>query len=286
MGAARLRIRAPAFPEPPVVPLRYPVLLMHGLGALALPWRPSQLHPIAEHLRRHGIRAYAPNVAPYAPVARRAERWRQHLQHVLEETRAPKVHLIAHSMGGLDARYLNARLDGYRHVAALITIATPHRGTSLAELVLARPATVQRWLERLARRLSHLLLPDEPAALLDTVAQLTPAYVTEMFNAEVPDHPDVPCFSWAGIAGPGTDVPITPCIAPQARYIYRCEGLNDGYVSVRSARWGRFLGTLRVDHLRQVGVHIGPGAPFNEKSFFLDLCRRVLVPIESGAFVD
>ncbi len=286
MSALWIRLRAPAFPEPPVVPLRYPVLLMHGLGALALPWRPSQLHPVAEYLRQYGIRAYAPNVAPYAPVARRAERWRQYLQRILEETRAPKVHLIAHSMGGLDARYLIARLDGYRHVAALITIATPHRGTSLTELVLERPVTVRRWLECLARRLSHLVLPEEPAALLDTVAQLTPAYVTEVFNPEVPDHPDVPCFSWAGMAGPGTDVPITPCIAPLARYIYRREGLNDGYVPIQSARWGRFLGTLRVDHLRQVGVQIGPGARFDEKRFFLDLCRRVLAPIESDAFVD
>ncbi|WP_243663965.1 esterase/lipase family protein [Rhodothermus marinus] len=65
-------------------------------------------------------------------------------------------------MGGLDARYLIARLDGYRHVASLITIATPHRGTALAELVLKRPATVRRWLERLARRLSTCCCPTSP----------------------------------------------------------------------------------------------------------------------------
>ncbi len=286
MAVARIRLQAPTFPEPPVIPLRYPVLLMHGLGALAQPWRKSQLHPIAEHLRQYGIRAYAPNVAPYAPIAQRAERWRRLLLAVLHETRAPKVHLIAHSMGGLDARYLISRLDGYQHVASLTTIATPHRGTSLAQLVLERPAFMRRWMEHLARHLSHLFLPDEPAALLEAVAQLTPAYVTEVFNPEVPDHPNVPCFSWAGMAGPGTTIPITPCIAPLARYIYRHEGLNDGYVSVRSARWGHFSGTLPVDHLRQVGVHLGPGARFDEKAFFLHLCRQLLHTIEAIAFVD
>lgn len=279
-------LRTPTFPEPPVVPLRYPVLLMHGLGALALPWRSSQLHPVAMHLRQHGIRAYAPNVAPYAPVAQRAERWHQHLQTILQETRAPKIHLIAHSMGGLDARYLIVHFERSQHIASLTTIATPHQGSSLAQLILKRPAFLQHRLEHLARRLSHLVLPEEPTGLLEAIAQLTPAYVTEVFNTEVPDPLDIPCFSWAGMAGPGTAVPITPCIAPLAHYIYRHEGLNDGYVSVQSARWGCFLGTLPVDHLRQVGVRIGPGAPFDEKAFFLDLCRRLLAPIEATAFVD
>lgn len=286
MGFSPTWLRTPSFPDLPVVPLRYPVLLMHGLGALVFPWRKSQLHPVATYLRQHGIRAYAPNVAPYAPIAQRAERWCQHLQTILEETRAPKAHLIAHSMGGLDARYLISCLDGYRYVASLTTIATPHQGTTLAQLILERPHVIRRWLDRLARRLSYLLLPDEPAALLEAVAQLTPAYLTDVFNPEVPDCPDIPYFSWAGMAGPGTNVPITPCIAPLARYIYRHEGLNDGYVSVQSARWGHFLGTLPVDHLRQVGVHLGPGARFQEKMFFRYLCFRLCCAIEMSAFVD
>jgi triacylglycerol lipase len=269
-----------------VLLLRYPVVLLHGLGALPLAGRRSHLVPIARFLCRHGIRAYAPVVAPYAPIAQRARFWQQHLQTILEATRASQAHLIAHSMGGLDARYLISCLEGYRYVATLITLSTPHQGSSLAYLLLQRPRISQRLLTQLAHRLSHWVLPEAPAALLETLECLTPAYVTEYFNPQVPNHPDVRYISWAGMAGPGTDVPITPCIAPLARYIYRHEGLNDGYVAVHSARWGRFMGTLPVDHLRQAGIRLGSGAPFDEKAFFLYLCRQLLVPIELSAVVD
>ncbi len=262
--------------------LRYPVLLLHGLGALPLIGRQGQLEPIARFLCRYGIRAYAPVVAPYAPIAQRAHFWSRHLQALLETTRAPKVHLIAHSMGGLDARYLISCLDGYRHVTALITLSTPHHGSSLAYLLLQRPALTQRLVAQLAHRLSHWVLPEAPAALLEALECLTPAYVTEIFNPQVPNHPDVHYISWAGMAGPSTNVPITPCIAPLARYIYRHEGRNDGYVAVRSARWGRFMGTLPADHLRQIGLHLGPGAPFNAKAFFLYLCQWLHHTLEAA----
>ncbi|CAJ59815.1 Putative secreted lipase [Frankia alni ACN14a] len=45
------------------------------------------------------------------------------------------VHVVAHSLGGLVARYHVQRLGGDRQVDTLITLATPHGGTRLAELV-------------------------------------------------------------------------------------------------------------------------------------------------------
>ena len=48
--------------------------------------------------------------------------------------RARKVNIIAHSMGGLDARYAIAKLGLADRVASLVTIGTPHLGTPLANL--------------------------------------------------------------------------------------------------------------------------------------------------------
>src|SRR5262249_46024994 len=43
------------------------------------------------------------------------------------------VNIIAHSMGGLDARHLISRLGFSGRVRSLTTVATPHRGSALAE---------------------------------------------------------------------------------------------------------------------------------------------------------
>jgi triacylglycerol lipase len=43
-----------------------------------------------------------------------------------------QIFLLAHSAGGLVARYYIQRLGGYRYCRGLMTLATPHRGTWLA----------------------------------------------------------------------------------------------------------------------------------------------------------
>src|SRR5580692_9842199 len=40
-----------------------------------------------------------------------------------------RVHLFAHSMGGLDARWMISKLDVADQVLSLTTIGTPHRGS-------------------------------------------------------------------------------------------------------------------------------------------------------------
>ncbi len=58
------------------------------------------------------------------------------IKHVLDKTGSGKVILVGHSMGGLAAReYLQNssdwQIDGYHHVAKLLTIGTPHGGSNM-----------------------------------------------------------------------------------------------------------------------------------------------------------
>ncbi|WP_126428384.1 lipase family alpha/beta hydrolase [Brevibacillus marinus] len=60
-----------------------------------------------------------------------------HLEDVIEELKDHNiidgdVNLLAHSMGGLVARYYVENLDGYYNVDRLITLGTPHFGSDLA----------------------------------------------------------------------------------------------------------------------------------------------------------
>ena len=78
--------------------------------------REGHMHDLAMLMRQHGILAFAPNVPPYNPVRIRAQIWKARIKRVLEITGAEKVHLIARSMGGLDARYLISAEGYHRHV--------------------------------------------------------------------------------------------------------------------------------------------------------------------------
>lgn len=263
------------FPQPPIIPLRMPVVLMHGFGILAAFQRNGHLHEEAMYLRERGVRAYAPNVAPYNSIRVRAQMWKDRVEHILEETKSPTLSLIAHSMGGLDARYLITKLGLHEHVHTLVTVSTPHRGTALAEIVLDQPGLVREWLANVADYIGTHTLKDTPSDMLQAVSELTPEHMQNTFNPDVPDHPSVRYWSYAGQAGRGTDVPLDPFFYMLNTLLYKREGINDGYVSVESARWGAFLGTIPADHARQIGLRSSFGADFDADAFYADIVRRL-----------
>jgi pimeloyl-ACP methyl ester carboxylesterase len=88
-------------------------------------------------LRRRGFsHVETINLPLYATDVPNAARM---LATVVGEVRAhtgyQQVHVVAHSLGGLVARYYVQRLDGDEAVHTLVTLGTPHGGTRLAHLV-------------------------------------------------------------------------------------------------------------------------------------------------------
>jgi triacylglycerol lipase len=264
-----------AFPQPPVIRTRYPVVLMHGFGLLASLRRGGHLHEEALYLRSRGVMAYAPNVSPYHTIPFRSAMWKDRILRILSETGADAVTLVAHSMGGLDARYLVHEMGLHDTVAALVTVATPHHGSSLADVVLEQPERVREWMTDAARWVSNAAMQGTPADFRRAVADLTPEYVTGTFNPAVPDHPSVRYWSWSARAGRGTDTPINPLLRPLNAMLYAREGPNDGFVSVESAIWGEHLGTLEADHAQQIGVGKSIGSRFDASRFYAEVAERL-----------
>jgi hypothetical protein len=148
--------------------------------------------------------------------------------------------------GGLDCRYLTTHLTHRKFkVLSVTTIATPHRGSSFADHFLHELLGASR----LPQLLSMLeLLPngggDGSAFSCLTLSEMA------KFNANVPDVPDVKYFSWGAVYEPGL---IDTWKYPHG-VILEKEGPNDGLVSIESAKWGTYLGTLHgVNHLDLVG---------------------------------
>ena len=276
---ARRAVELVPFPQPPLVRTRYPVVLMHGFGAVANLMQGGVLHREAMHLRGHGVWAYAPHVNPYDTIATRAAAWATRLDRVLEETGADKVSLIAFSSAGLDARYLIGGLGRAEHVAALVTVSTPHRGSPVVDHLFARSERLRGWAVAFMDFIGRAAYESEAPRVEDALQELAPAYVCDTFNPAHPDHPRVYYASYAGRAGRGTGLPIYPPLMVPNRLLYDLAGVNDGLVAVESAKWGAFLGLLDADHARQIGLRLAPGA-FDSKAFFLrvvqDLATRGL----------
>lgn len=106
---------------------RPPVLMLHGYGANAAFWK-----PFSRKLAKAGISHSAIDLEPvlggiddYAPLVNQA------VDVLCRATGAPRVILLCHSMGGLAARAW-LRKFGRERVACVITLGTPHHGSSLA----------------------------------------------------------------------------------------------------------------------------------------------------------
>lgn len=167
-------------------------------------------------------------------------------KHNFEETDTPiKLNLICHSMGGLDARYLISKFHHKSYkIASLTTISTPHHGSECADFIInlvnAYPS----------------LKPVCPKS----VFQMTTEYA-KSFNDEIKDDPSVAYYSYGARMDPKWYNVFAPTWRIMERQIIinkTAEGMdvsdvsvdNDGLVSVESAKWGEYLGTLdNVDHL-------------------------------------
>ena len=115
--------------------LRAPIVLVHGLlgigevrlGGLTV----TEYFPgISQQLRAAGNRVLIPNLSLTAGVAERATELKRFINR---ESPSEPVHILAHSMGGLDTRYMLSRLEMHDRVLTLTTLGTPHRGTPFAD---------------------------------------------------------------------------------------------------------------------------------------------------------
>ena len=268
---ARMAMQVDAMPQPPLRPTRYPVVLMHGFGAVAGVLPGGALHAEAMHLRARGVWAYAPTVNPYDTVAVRAAAWAERLERVLAETGAERLNLVAFSSGGLDARHIATELGWAERLASIVTVATPHAGTALAQFVLDRPERLRAWAVGIMDFFGRATYDADPHAA-DALVELAPASAAERFGAAT--VPDVWCASFAG---KGTAQPMYPPLVVPNRILHGLAAAIDGIVPAASAVWGEHLGTLDADHARLIGLSLTPSDAFESCAFYLSVCDRLAV---------
>lgn len=220
-------------------PPRYPLVLCPGLfgfGEIEIAGgRLAYFRGVPGRLEKSSWQVNLARVTGAASVEVRARELAEYIRTI----DAPKVNVIAHSMGGVDARFAVSRLGLAQRVASLVTVGTPHRGTPLADLG-----------EGLAERLGLRHALQRAGVGLDALRDLTVARM-EAFNGEVPDAPGVVYGSVVGVAPRTLDV--NPLLVPTYLWLKRRAGENDGVVPASSQPWGEVLARIEADHWAEIG---------------------------------
>ena len=229
-----------------------PIVLVHGIfgfdqitfGGVKVG---DYFRLIPDALRRDGhVVPHPPQTNKAGYVADRAQDLRNYLE---DRNRVDvfdkKVHILAHSMGGLDARFMISKLGMAGRVLSLTTIATPHHGSPLANLV------VKGTEPGLTQFLGHLGIDVKATLDLTTKA-------CEQRNQEVHDEPGIAYFCIGSQFEPPRIFGKPQGLLGHSRdLIARTEGINDGVVSVASATMSdrpawTSLDTWDINHFREI----------------------------------
>ncbi|KAL3422561.1 triacylglycerol lipase [Phlyctema vagabunda] len=254
---------------------KHPIVLAHGLLGFDELRLAGSLFPgihywrgITEALRANNIEVITASVPASGSVEERAKALSQ---DIAAKANGKSVNIVAHSMGGLDSRYMISRLQPDNvEVLSLTTVASPHQGSAFADFCFDQigpdniPRVYKFW---------------ETSGLgTGAFQQLTTKYMKETFNPKTPDVPGVQYFSYGAVFKPS----IWSAFRQPHKIVQRIEGPNDGLVSVGSAKWGTYKGTLvGVSHLDLINWTNrlkwafsrlqGKEIKFNAIAFYLDI---------------
>jgi len=260
----------------------HPIVLAHGFNGS--PTNGWAFFGVADALRKDGHVVHVAAVPPFDSAAVRAKALAAHVDQAIAECKlvhgcdASKVNIIAHSMGGLDSRYLISSLGYGDRVASLTTISTPHGGSQIADVALKIiPGKTDEAVNALARAFATTFTTGELAsqtnlrAAFESIAESNAA----SFDDQNPDDDRVYYQSWAGVSnilGIPNSKDVGACEGDFPMYHSRRHTMslqlavgapfvahgtemrpNDGMVTVENAKWGNFRGCIPADHLAEVG---------------------------------
>ncbi|KAI8328154.1 Alpha/Beta hydrolase protein [Chlamydoabsidia padenii] len=283
---------------------RKPIVLCHGLygfdrmGPEGLPV--LQVHywnEIEKALCDLGAKVIVTRVPKTESISNRA----YVLHSILDSFMAGKeVNMIAHSMGGLDCRYLVSHMKHRSYkVSSVSTVCTPHRGSSVMDWFRDKIGVGQQTTSAMitcsslmggdlsnTRRQSDKpetlrRSPPRLAQWFDTPAysNLTTDYCTQHFNPTTPDDPSVAYYSYTAKSLPlGSSLLDLP-----GYWLQQAEGDNDGVVSVSSGKWGQHVKTIDdADHWDFTGKSVvpyrwraKPSSHFDRSLFYVELANHL-----------
>jgi triacylglycerol lipase len=261
---------------------RYPIVFVHGFMGWDEILNVDYFYQVRKTLEQAGFEVYTPSVNPINSIEVRTRQLAPQLDAIFAQSGAEKINIIAHSMGGMDARYLIA--NGYGHrIASLTTIGTPHRGTPVPDFIFRVLGKGNNLIYKAFEYVVCGLIgqgkvkPSE-LDLRATLWNLSHDYMENWFNPRMLDNPNIYYQSYAGVSsitGWKTGDRLDPLLLPfQAAFGHRQR--NDGLVPEESAKWGRFRGHVSADHIDLIGQLLGQtSARYRHLTFYQKLAEEL-----------
>lgn len=232
--------------EKQICSTKYPLLLVHGVGFRDFHYF-NYWGRIPRELRRNGACVYYGHQEAWGTIEDNGQILREKILEIRRETGCEKVNIIAHSKGGLDARYLITGLKMGDYVASLTTINTPHRGSALVDFLEKLPDGIYRKICGMINRYFGRLGDRNPDAY--TASRQLSCACAKDFNRRYPDVPGIYYQSYASLMKHGFSSKLL-CIP---YWILKwLDAPNDGLVTVDSATWANFRGVLQNTYLRGI----------------------------------
>ena len=244
---------------------RNPIVFVHGIEFVGQ-FVGGERHFIGvpQDLRSQGATVLRPTLPGLQSIDTRARALKDAIETAFPDP-AVKLNLVAHSMGGLDARYMITHLGMGPRVLSLTTISTPHQGTPISDAALGiLPGNAQRALDSVM----NLVGWD-----MDFVINTSEDYVQNTFNPSTPDDPAVFYQSWAGKADPfglNGGYRCRALLLVQWGIVAGYRGDNDGLIPVQSAQYGLWRGELAADHMAESGID---PKSFDHQAFYRDVAQ-------------
>ena len=246
--------------ESEICKTKYPLLMVHGVFFRDFRYL-NYWGRIPKELIRNGATVYYGQQQSAAAVEDSGKELAARIRQIVQETGCEKVNIIAHSKGGLDSRAAISHCSMAPHVATLTTINTPHRGCIFAEYLLGKVPQAARLKIAGAYNAALRQVGDPNPDFLAAVTDLTESACLRR-NETTPDIPGVvyeSVMSYCKKARHGR-FPLNMTY-PVVKHF---DGLNDGLVSVESAKWGEKFTLLEPQGKR--GISHGDVVDLNREN--------------------
>lgn len=252
---------------------RYPTIFVHGIfvkdfGPL------KAFGKLPKLLTKAGYKVYFSDVDSFGTIENNASILKREIEELLKKTSKEKVNIIAHSKGGIDSRYLISKLDMKDKVANLITIATPHNGSELANDIISSPRFFLKILNFFINIFAKIYGDNKPNAYVAGI-QLTTRYMSK-FNKEITPMEGVNYYSYSTCLVNDKDDFLFSLIRKIFKSINKKP--NDGMVQVDSMKYGIYLGdaTNRSLSHRQIINYLNRKNLLLVKEFYISILDNLI----------